>query len=119
MKRIAEEFTELDIATLLRSDEATEDFLKEFVEEGDISLIAHAIGIAARAKGMSKIAGETGLAREALYRSFSEDGNPSLKSTIAVLKSMGLALSVRSLAAVEAERKEILDGDDEPCEAAE
>lgn len=115
-----EEFTPFDIATLLEDDEAIEDFLKEFIEEGDISLIAHAIGVAARAKGMSKVADETGLAREALYRSFSEDGNPSLKSTIAVLKSLGLALSIRSLEAVEAERRErSSEDDDEPSEAAE
>lgn len=111
--------SDFDIATLLKNDEAIECFLREFLEEGDVALIAHAIGIAARAKGMSKIAGETGLAREALYRSFSEDGNPSLKSTIAVLKSLGLVLSVRSLATVEAERHEMTDDEDGASEAAE
>ena len=111
--------SDFDIATLLKGDEAIEFFLREFVEDGDIALIAHAIGVAARAKGMSKIAGETGLAREALYRSFSEDGNPSLKSTIAVLKSLGLVLSIRSLAAVEAERQEMADDEDDSTAAAE
>lgn len=116
---MAEEFTELDIATLLRSDEAIEDFLKDVIEEGETAYIAHAIGIAARAKGMTKVADDTGLAREALYRSFSEEGNPSLKSTIAVLKSLGFALSVRPLAAVEAERREVTDDGSEASEAAE
>lgn len=109
---MAEEFTELDLATLLRSDEAIEDFLKGAVDEGDTAYIAHAIGIAARAKGMTKVAGETGLAREALYRSFSEDGNPSLKSTIAVLKSLGFALSIKPLS-------EVASDQDETSEAAE
>jgi probable addiction module antidote protein len=109
---MAEEFTELDLATLLRSDEAIEDFLKDAVDEGDTAYIAHAIGIAARAKGMTKVAGETGLAREALYRSFSEDGNPSLKSTIAVLKSLGFALSIKPLS-------EVASDQDETSEAAE
>jgi DNA-binding phage protein len=81
-------------------------------------LIAHAIGTAARAKGMTKIAGETGLAREALYRSFSEDGNPSLKSTIAVLKSLGFALSVRSLSAIDAEKQTLSGDDDDEASAA-
>jgi probable addiction module antidote protein len=116
-----EEFTPFDIASLLEDDESIEDFLREFIEEGDVAYIAHAIGVVARARGMTKIADETGLAREALYRSFSEDGNPSLKSTIAVLKSLGFALSMRSLSAIEAERMETLDKDDDEAssEAAE
>jgi probable addiction module antidote protein len=113
-----EEFTPLDIATLLEDDEAIEYFVKDAVEEGDPSYLIQAIGTAARAKGMSKVADETGLAREALYRSFSEDGNPSLKSTIAVLKSLGFALSIRSLAEIDAERRAMSEGDDEPASAA-
>lgn len=91
---MTEEFADFDIASLLRSDAAIKDFVRDAVEEGDPAYIAHALGIAARAKGMTKVAQETGLAREALYRSFSEDGNPSLKSTIAVLKSLGFTLTV-------------------------
>ena len=67
------------------------------MEDDDASYIVHALGVAARAKGMTKVASDTGLAREALYRSFSEEGNPSLKSTIAVLKSLGFRLTVRRL----------------------
>ena len=40
------------------------------------------IGVVARAKGMSQIANETGLSREQRYRSFSEKGNPTLKTTL-------------------------------------
>lgn len=117
-----EKLTAYDPAEALTTPEAIEFFVNDAFETDNIAYIAQAIGIAARAKGMSKIAGETGLAREALYRSFSEDGNPSLKSTIAVLKSLGFALSMRSLEAIEAERKErdMIDPDeDEPSEAAE
>jgi probable addiction module antidote protein len=116
------QFAPLDIATLLEDDAAIEYFVRDAVEEGDPSYLAHSIGIAARAKGMSIIADETGLAREALYRSFSEDGNPSLKSTIAVLKSLGLGLSVRSLAAIDADRAAMMgedDADESAPEAAE
>ena len=94
-----EKFTSFDVASLLRTDEAIEDFMTDALESGDARLIAHAIGIVARAKGMTKVADDTGLAREALYRSFSEDGNPSLKSTLAVLKSLGFGLAARSLPA--------------------
>jgi probable addiction module antidote protein len=86
-----------DPAESLTTPEAIEYFIRDAMEDDDASYIVHALGIAARAKGMTKIASDTGLAREALYRSFSEEGNPSLKSTIALLKSLGFGLTVRHL----------------------
>jgi probable addiction module antidote protein len=86
-----------DPAESLTTPEAIEYFVRDAMEDDDASYIVHALGIAARAKGMTKIANDTGLAREALYRSFSEEGNPSLKSTIAVLKSLGFGLTIRRL----------------------
>lgn len=49
-----------------------------------------------RAKGMAQIAAETGLSREQLYRSFNENGNPTLKTTIAVMKAPDIELTARS-----------------------
>ena len=54
--------------------------LTEAFATGDSGHIAKAIGVAARAKGMTDIARQTGLSREQLYRSFSEQGNPTLKT---------------------------------------
>ena len=59
----------------------------------DAGYIAHALGVVARAKGMTQIARDTGLSREQLYRSFSETGNPTLKTTISVMKALGIALT--------------------------
>lgn len=92
-----------DPAESLTSPEAIEYFVNDALETSDTAYIIHALGIAARAKGMTKVANETGLAREALYRSFSEDGNPSLKSTIAVLKSLGFKLAIRPASEVNAD----------------
>jgi probable addiction module antidote protein len=44
---------------------------------------------------MAQIAGLTGLSREQLYRSFSENGNPTLKTTLAVMKALGLDLTTK------------------------
>lgn len=61
----------------------------------DAGYIAHALGVVARAKGMTQIANETGLSREQLYRSFSANGNPTLKTTIAVMKALGIELAAK------------------------
>jgi probable addiction module antidote protein len=44
---------------------------------------------------MAGIAEETGLSREQLYRSFSGEGNPTLKSTSAVMKALGIELTAK------------------------
>ncbi len=80
-------------ADALKSDEAIELFLADAFETGDSAYIAKAIGVVARSKGMATIARETGLSREQLYRSLSESGNPTLATTIAVLKAVGFQLS--------------------------
>ena len=88
-----------DPADALTSDDAIEVFLADAFETGDARHIARAVGVVARAKGMTKIARETGLAREQLYRSFSENGNPTLETTMAVLKAIGFELTGRRHAA--------------------
>ena len=85
-----------DPAEDLNNPEAIAIFLTEALKTQDAAYIAHAIGVIARAQGMSNLAQETGLSREQLYRSYSKQGNPTLKSTLAVLKSLGLQLSVES-----------------------
>ena len=82
-----------DPAEALKSDEAIEVFLADAFETGNARYIAKALGVVARAKGMTGIARETGLAREQLYRSFSEDGNPTLESTIALMKAIGYEMT--------------------------
>lgn len=68
-------------------------YLEAAFEDGDPALIAAAIGDAARAYGMTRLAKDTGLAREALYRALSEDGNPEFGTVLKVLKVFGLRLS--------------------------
>ena len=55
----------------------------------------HSHTASARAKGMTQIAKDTGLSREQLYRSFSTNGNPTLKTTIAVMKALGIELKTK------------------------
>lgn len=92
---MAEKLTRYDPAEDLSSDEAIAIFMAEAFQTNDAGYIAHALGVVARAKGMAQIAGQTGLSREQLYRSFSEHGNPTLKTTLAVMKAMGIELTAR------------------------
>ena len=92
---MGEKLTVYDPAEDLLSDEAIAVFMEEAFKTEDAGYIAHALGVVARAKGMTQIASETGLSREQLYRSFSANGNPTLKTTIAVMKALGIELTAK------------------------
>jgi probable addiction module antidote protein len=92
---MAEKLTTYDPAADLASDEAIATFMAEALQTNDAAYIAHALGVVARAKGMAQIADQTGLSREQLYRSFSEHGNPTLKTTLAVMKALGIELTAK------------------------
>ena len=63
--------------------------------ENDIEFLFKVIGDIARSKGMAQIAKELNLNRESLYRSLSQDGNPSFSTIVKVLDNLGFQLSVR------------------------
>lgn len=44
--------------------------------------------------GLGAVAAEAGISRESLYRALSANGNPTLKTLLAVLKAVGMKLSV-------------------------
>ena len=95
---MAEKLTSYDPAEDLTSDTAVATFMAEAFETKDAGYIAHALGVAARTKGMTRIACRTGLSREQLYRSFSANGNPTLKTTIAVMNALGIELTAKAQA---------------------
>ena len=90
---MTEKLTTYDPAEDLGSDADVAAFMAEAFETNDAGYVAHALGVVARAKGMAQIASQTGLSREQLYRSFSENGNPTLKTTLTVMKALGIELT--------------------------
>lgn len=50
--------------------------------------------VAESAGGMTWLARQTGLCRESLYRVLSENGNPRLSSLDAILRALGLRLTI-------------------------
>jgi probable addiction module antidote protein len=96
---MAEKLSTHDPAAALVNEEEIAYFMADALETGDSAYIAKALGIVARAKGMAQIASQTGLSREQLYRSFSEQGSPTLKTTLAVMKALGIELTARTYSA--------------------
>ncbi len=85
-----------DAAEHLKDDADCASYLQAIMEEdgADEKLIAAALGDIARARGMMQVARDSGLAREALYRALSADGNPSFATVLKVTRALGLKLTV-------------------------
>lgn len=83
----------------LQTEEAQRLFLEAAFEEAgdDPAYISQAIGAVARARGMTQLARDTGLAREALYRSFSPKGNPNLATLMKVAHALGFKLTLTAI----------------------
>ncbi len=74
------------------SASAAAAYLEEAFEDGDPALVSAALGDVARAKGMARIARESGLGRETLYKALSPGGNPEFATVLKVLRALGLRL---------------------------
>ena len=84
-----------DGAVYLAEDKADQAaLLTEAVASGDAQIIAAALGLVARASGMTRVAKEAGVTREALYKSLSATGDPRLSTLLGVTKALGLRLSL-------------------------
>ena len=90
---------EAEIAELRANRELTVEYLKCAMESLDnpneraagllaLRTVAEAYG------GLATVAAEAGISRETLYRTLSAKGNPTLKTLLAVLKTVGMRLSV-------------------------
>ena len=87
-----------DVVDHLKTDEDMALYLDACGEEdeGDGRLIRAALGDIARARGMTQLAKDTGLAREGLYKALSADGNPEFATIMKVIKALGLKLHVHT-----------------------
>ncbi len=88
-----------DPARYLDSDEGVAAYLDEALRTGDPAFITDALGVVARARGMTQIARDAGLSRESLYRALDEKGNPGFATVLKVIQALGLQLSAEVRAA--------------------
>ena len=81
-------------AVLLKTKKDVMAYLNAVFEEDDPALIAHALGVVARAEGMAEIAKQAGLTRPSLYKALSENGRPEFSTVLKVLRALGLKLKI-------------------------
>jgi probable addiction module antidote protein len=80
---------------LLKNPENAAVYLEECLVDGNMELFQEALQNVAKAQGgMTALAKETDLAREALYRSLSKKGKPQMETITKVLSALGMRISI-------------------------
>ncbi len=83
-----------DMAEFINTEEDIRNYLNIVIEEGDAAELAHALGVIAKARGMTQIAKESGIGRESLYKALREGADPRYETISKVLNALGFKLTV-------------------------
>lgn len=81
-----------DMAEHLKTDDDVAAYLSLVLEEDDPAELAHALGVIARARGMTEIASASGLTREALYKALRPGSQPRFDTIRRVCGALGVRL---------------------------
>ncbi len=82
-----------DESEYLDDERSQAELLADALESGNAEYIRLALGIVARARGMTSIAKEAGVTREALYKALSGQGDPKLSTLLGILRALDVKLS--------------------------
>lgn len=82
-----------DPSEALNDEETIAEYIAAALETGDSELIKIALNNVVRARGMTQVANDSGLARQSLYKALSQSGNPSFETLNKIMAALGLRLS--------------------------
>ncbi|HXQ21566.1 MAG TPA: addiction module antidote protein [Candidatus Acidoferrales bacterium] len=96
--RTSRSHDEATVESFRKDPEFAAAYLDAILEDGDEGELLQALQRIAKAfGGVGEIANKADLHAKTLYRTLSSQGNPEMKTLVAVLRAMGLRLSVRPL----------------------
>ena len=85
-----------DAARYLTDDAAVAEYVNAVLETGDAALLLMALGDVARARGMAKIAKDTGLGRESLYKALTPGAKPRFDTVLKVARALGVKFTAQA-----------------------
>jgi probable addiction module antidote protein len=108
-----------DPAEFLDSAESILHYLKDAFAEGDPEQILLALGDVARAQNMAKLARDSGVSREGLYKGLSANGNPSFANVSKIIGVLGYRFDIAPItAAPVAHKRAHCGGSNDTCAVA-
>lgn len=89
------ELTDFDTSQHLDNEEVIAEYLSQVLADGDSDELLLAIGNIAKARGMTRIANDSGLGRESLYKVFAPGAKPRFETVMKVMRALGVELQAR------------------------
>ena len=83
-----------DAADYLDSEEVIAAYLNEALGSDHPDLLLQAIADVAKARGMAKLAKDTGLGRESLYKALAPGAKPRYDTVLKVIRALGVELQM-------------------------
>jgi probable addiction module antidote protein len=83
-----------DAAAYLDSDAVIVEYLSAAAEDPNPDVFVAALGHVAKARGMARIAKDSGLGRESLYKALSTGAHPRFETINSVLHALGVKFTV-------------------------
>ena len=87
--------TRFDAADFLDTEKKQAAYITAALETGNADFVRDALGLVAKARGMSQVAKIADLNRESLYKALSQTGNPEFTTVMRVVRAVGLTLAAR------------------------
>lgn len=81
-----------DASKYLDDAESQAELLSEALATHDPRAVVHAVGVIARARGMSELSRATGIGRSSLYNAVQDDANPTIETLMKLLDGLQLDL---------------------------
>ena len=91
----------LNVSEYLDTEESIASYLSAIIEEGNPQLLLSAISDVAKARGMAKIASDSGLGRESLYKALKPESKPRFETILKVLNSLGVKMQFNAIDKIE------------------
>ncbi|MCS3468086.1 putative addiction module antidote protein [Pseudomonas sp. JUb42] len=95
---MTDDLVPFDMAAMLDSDEAITEYLSQVLADGDTDELIRAVGHVARARGITRIAKDSGLGRASLYKALAPGAKPRFDTIMKVMRAIGIELQAKTAA---------------------
>jgi probable addiction module antidote protein len=93
--RVSPKLVPFDATRYLTDDAAIAEYITAVLEADDPDLLLLALGDVARARGMARVAKDSGLGRESLYKALAPGAKPRFDTVLKVARALGVKLTAQ------------------------
>lgn len=100
-------YSKFDVVDYLDSEEAIAAYLSAVLGQNDPDLLIAALGDIARARGITKLAEDSGLNRESLYKALRPGAKPRFDTVFRIMTALNIKMQVVPAASTQLAATEI------------